>query len=214
MRDTIVRTLRGEDVKTNDAKRTIFHEILGSKLLPPQDKSKQRLEDEAQIVVGGGVETTAFALSIASFHIINTPRIYQRLHADLVKAFPNRTTLELQPLEQMPYLKACIMEALRMGYGLSARNPRTHDKPLKYQEWIIPARTNISMTIPEVSHDEEIFPKSREFIPERWLDDPKTKDGIPLDRFMVSFGRGTRSCLGMKYVAPAFPFPVRVNQSI
>ena len=53
------------------------------------------------------------------------------------------------------------------------------------------------MSIPDLSHDEEIFPQSREFIPERWLDDPKTADGIPLDRFMVSFGRGTRSCMGI-----------------
>lgn len=61
------------------------------------------------------------------------------------------------------------------------------------------------MTIPEVSHDESIFPKSREFIPERWLDSPTTTDGIPLDRFMVSFGRGTRSCMGITYV---FTFPM------
>lgn len=107
-RDIIARTLRGDDVKSNDAKRTIFQEILDSKL-PLEEKSQQRLVDEAQIVIGGGVETTAFALSIAAFHIINKPHIYERLHADLVKAFPNRTTLELQPLEQMPYLKACIM---------------------------------------------------------------------------------------------------------
>lgn len=53
------------------------------------------------------------------------------------------------------------------------------------------------MTIPEVSHDETYFPSSRTFIPERWLDDPKTDDGIPLERFMVSFGRGTRACLGI-----------------
>ena len=53
------------------------------------------------------------------------------------------------------------------------------------------------MTIPDVSHDETIFPSSHEFIPERWLDDPKTPEGIPLERFMVSFGRGTRSCLGI-----------------
>lgn len=107
-RNIIARTLRGDDVKSNDAKKTIFQEILDSKL-PPEDKSQKRLEDEAQIVVGGGVETTAFALSIAAFHIINKPHIYERLHADLVQALPNRDTLELQPLEQMPYLKACIM---------------------------------------------------------------------------------------------------------
>lgn len=53
------------------------------------------------------------------------------------------------------------------------------------------------MTIPEVSHDPSIFPDSHTFLPERWLDDPRAPDGMPLDRYMVSFGRGTRSCLGI-----------------
>ena len=56
------------------------------------------------------------------------------------------------------------------------------------------------MSIPDVSHDESIFPLSRDFVPDRWLGDPKTEDGVPLERFLVSFGRGTRSCLGIKYV--------------
>ncbi|KAL5115457.1 hypothetical protein ACEQ8H_006679 [Pleosporales sp. CAS-2024a] len=195
-RDVISRTIAGEELKSNDAKTTIFQEILSSKL-PAQDKTHTRLAEEAQIVVGGGVETTAFALCIASYHIINTPHIYARLHADLVAAFPNRATLELQPLEHMPYLKACIMEAVRLGYGLSARNPRTRRTMMMYKDWVIPANTCVSMTIPDVSHDEAIFPDSKRFIPERWLDGPTAPNGQPLDKFMVSFGRGTRSCLGI-----------------
>ncbi|KAF3045052.1 hypothetical protein E8E12_006351 [Didymella heteroderae] len=195
--NNIGRTMSGEPVKTNDAKKTIFQEILQSKL-PEEDKTQKRLAEEAQIVVGGGVETTAFTLCIASFHIINTPRIYERLHADLVAAFPNRSNLELYPLEQMPYLKACIMEAVRLSYGLSARNPRTRrTMPLQYKDWTIPPNTNVSMTIPEVSHDEAIFPESHKYIPERWLDNPVAPDGQPLERYLVCFGRGTRSCLGI-----------------
>ncbi len=193
----IGRTMSGEPLKTNDAKKTIFQEILSSKL-PDEDKTQKRLAEEAQIVVGGGVETTAFTLCIAAFHIINTPRIYQRLHADLVAAFPNRSTLELHSLEHMPYLKACITEAIRLSYGLSARNPRTRrTTPLQYASWTIPPNTNVSMTIPEVSHDESIFPNSYSFIPERWLDSPTAPNGLPLERYLVCFGRGTRSCLGM-----------------
>jgi len=136
----IRRTLAGESTKTNDLTRTIFHEILSSKL-PASDKTHQRLADEAQIVVGGGVETTAFTLSIAAFHIINTPRIYERLHKDLVAALPIRENVDLYSLEKVEYLKACVMEAVRLSYGLSARNPRTRDVPMRYQEWIIPANT-------------------------------------------------------------------------
>lgn len=48
-----------------------------------------------------------------------------------------------------------------------------------------------------VSHDERIFPDSYTFNPERWLGDPLAPDGRKLSRYLVSFGRGTRSCLGI-----------------
>jgi cytochrome P450 len=96
----------------------------------------------------------------------------------------------------MPYLRACILEAVRLGYGLSARNPRTRKTALRYADYVIPAGTCVSMSIPDVSHDESIFPDSSTFSPERWLGSPAL-DGVPLERFMMSFGRGTRSCLGI-----------------
>ena len=126
----------------NDAKKTIFQEIVSSKL-PESDKTQKRLADEAQIVIGGGVETTAFSLSTAAFHIINNPRIYERLHRELVEAFPNSSDLDLATLEKLPYLKAVTTEAIRLSYGLSARNPRTHKTPIHYKEWVIPANTCI-----------------------------------------------------------------------
>ncbi|EDU39777.1 cytochrome P450 27, mitochondrial precursor [Pyrenophora tritici-repentis Pt-1C-BFP] len=193
----IGRTLSGDTLKSNDAPRTIFDEILTSQQLPACDKSHRRLADEAQIIIGGGVATTAFSLSIAAYYVIATPRIYERLHRDLVAAFPNRDVIELGPCERMPYFKAVVLEAVRLSYGLSARNPRTFKGEFSYGGWVIPGGTCVSMSIPEVSHDESIFPQSLEFLPERWLDDSKTEDGIPLERFMVSFGRGTRSCMGI-----------------
>jgi cytochrome P450 len=131
--------------------------------LPAADKSATRLAEEAQIVVGGGVETTAFTLSIATFHIVNNPRIYERLHADLVRAFPNRDTLELYPLEQMPYLKACVMEAARLSYGLSARNPRTRRTVLRYGEYVIPADTCV-VCIPSFSFPLRCIVTSNSFV--------------------------------------------------
>jgi cytochrome P450 len=136
LQQLVARTLRGEDLKTNDAKRTIFQEILASQL-PESDKTQKRLEEEANIIIAGGVETTAFALDVCVYHITNTPHLYERLHAELVAAFPNSANLDLQTLEQLPYLKACILEGLRLSYGISARNPRTHDKPIQYREWIM-----------------------------------------------------------------------------
>ncbi|OJD24340.1 hypothetical protein ACJ73_04297 [Blastomyces percursus] len=176
---------------------TIFQEILQSDL-PTGEKSHIRLFGEAQSVLGGGIEPPAHALSVATFHIANTPHIHQRLRSELAQEFPDiKTSPRLLDLERLPYLKACIKESLRLSYGLSARNPRTRDQPLQYGEWLIPARTTVAMTIVDVHHDENIFPNSHSFIPERWLNEPCAPDGLPLERYLVAFGRGSRSCLGI-----------------
>ncbi|KAK2756502.1 hypothetical protein FQN54_005395 [Arachnomyces sp. PD_36] len=198
--DLVGDTIRTENQPSSDkltSTPTIFHGVLHSDL-SPSDKQQARLTDEAVIVVGAGIETTGYALTVGTFHIANTPHIYDRLHGELVTAFPDPNTIpNLLDLEKLPYLKACIQESLRLSYGLSARNPRRHARDLRYKGWTIPAHTTVSMTVSNVHHDEEIFPDSHAFVPERWLGDPRTGDGTPLERYLVAFGRGPRICLGM-----------------
>ena len=70
--------------------------------------------------------------------------------------------------------------------------------PIPYKTWTIPPNVTVSMDNYAVSHDEVIFPDSFAYKPERWLNGPKAPDGKQLSRYMVAFGRGTRSCVGMQ----------------
>ncbi|KAJ9616826.1 hypothetical protein H2200_000545 [Cladophialophora chaetospira] len=190
-------TQEGGLKEAKSSQRTIFHDLLQSSL-PPEDKGNRRMADEAQTVIGGGLETTAWALSVGSFHIINNPKIYEKLHRELLQAIPDASTIpDLLDVEKLPYLRACITEAVRLSYGISARNPRVFNQPLQYKEWSIPPRTAIGMTIVDVHHDENIFPDSHTYIPERWLGNPKAPDGFPLEHYFVGFGKGQRGCLGI-----------------
>lgn len=51
-------------------------------------------------------------------------------------------------------------------------------------------------------HNESIFFNSYDFIPERWMDLEKRKK---LETYMVAFTKGSRQCIGMKYVLSNFP---------
>jgi cytochrome P450 len=182
---------------------TVFSELLHGDL-PASQKSNLRLQDEAQLIIGAGLATTGWTLSVATFYLLSNPSVLARLQKELKDAIPTKdqsdptANLELTELEKLPYLSACIKEAVRLSYSTTSRNARLLSKPIQYGSWIIPARTPISMTIPFLNHDEEIFPNSMSFVPERWLDSPKAKNGSPLDRYFVGFGKGTRSCLGIK----------------
>ncbi len=57
--------------------------------------------------------------------------------------------------------------------------------------------------------DSNIFPDPETFDPDRWL--RAAKDGFRLDRYLVSFSKGSRMCVGIKWVplaTPRFSMPV------
>lgn len=91
--------------------------------------------------------------------------------------------------------------------------PRFAHKPLPYTDpstghtYIIPAGTPLSCATPIIHYNESLFPSSHSFIPERWLSDPITGlppkvtiasgEEKPLAKYLVSFSKGSRQCLGM-----------------
>ncbi|KAE8370766.1 cytochrome P450 [Aspergillus caelatus] len=198
MADQVADILSKKEKRNGSEQMNVFNALLDSDL-PPEELTLTRLQQEAITVIGAGFDTTRYALSVAGFHIINTPSIYQRLREELKSAIPDPNNMpSLTDLEQLPYLTACIQECVRMSYGVSQRAFRISDHiTLTYKNYVIPPGTVVSMDNYSVAHDEEIFPESFTFRPERWLGDPVAPDGKKLTRYLVSFGKGTRSCLGI-----------------
>ena len=64
-------------------------------------------------------------------------------------------------------------------------------------------QTPVSQSAYFVHMDSTIFPNPHSFNPDRWIE--AAKEGIKLDRFLVSFSKGSRQCLGIKYDGPSIP---------
>lgn len=99
-------------------------------------------------------------------------------------------------------------------YGLSLRLPRiAPDEDVMYQgTWTPPVTTqavSVRHVIPRgyamgmsaylVHTDERLFPDPAKFAPERWLLRDGRKDRH-LERYLLTFSRGSRQCLRMQYV--------------
>ncbi|KAL8745471.1 MAG: hypothetical protein Q9190_002381 [Brigantiaea leucoxantha] len=196
------------------AHKTIFSDLFAADL-PTQEKDVTSFQNQAAGIVGAGIETTRAVMTLASFHILSQPEILKRLRQELEAAFPDLARPPtLTELERLPYLTAVIHEALRLSYGVSQRLPRISPRqPMYYSSYIIPPGTPVSMTTYICHHNESIFPDSHSFNPDRWLNNPKVvplkpatattntshnvKESKPLTRYLVSFSKGTRMCLGM-----------------
>lgn len=149
----------------------------------------------SQIVVAGQ-ETIAWTLTVITYHLLSNPRVLENLKLELLAAIPDsNVSIPQSNLENLPYLTGVIKEGLRLSYGASTRLQRIPLEPLIFscgkKEWLIPAGTPVGMTSLLIHQDESIYPNWQDFRPERWIENPR------LDRYLVSFTKGSRQCIGM-----------------
>ncbi|KAE8372926.1 putative benzoate 4-monooxygenase cytochrome P450 [Aspergillus bertholletiae] len=196
---------RGQD-KSHETvtHRTVFHELLESKL-PPNELKHNRLRDEAFSLVTAASGTTASCLRGTAYHIAANPHIWERLHNELKSAIPDPSNPpSLAELEKLPYLSAVVQEGLRLCDPVTHRISRQFpDKTLNCNGYVIPPGTTVGMTAFLTHRNETIYPEPRAFRPERWLENSSSSTSSSshhqkkLDRYLVPFNRGTRSCLGI-----------------
>ncbi|KAL8808403.1 MAG: hypothetical protein Q9200_004294 [Gallowayella weberi] len=168
-----------------DVDPPLFNYILDS-ALPAHEKDVHRLAQEGFTVIVAGGDTTARVMSLGIFHLLANPRVLRRLQEELDAVMPASS-------DNMPALKAAfIKESLRLAAFPTSRLPLTTPGELIYKDWVIPPQTPIGMTPHDVLLDPEIFENPNDFAPERWLHHPG------LERYLVTFGKGTRMCQGMK----------------
>lgn len=195
--------MNDKDTGAGKQPKTIFHDLLANPNLPVSEKSVERLGQEAKILVAGGTETTSWTLSVITYYLLSQPDTLSRLRTELIASIPDPTAhIGIEVLEHLPYLTAVIQEGLRLSYGSVARLARVspdeavlfHDDK-RGKDWVIPPGTPMSMNAVFVHHDPAIFPEPSKFRPERWIE--AEKEGKRLNGYLVSFTKGSRSCLGI-----------------
>ena len=174
----------------------ILFENYPSLELPSHDFGLPRMFDTALMLFTAGFETTAYTFETAVYHILANPPLYSRLRNELTSACPDPQNIQAWiELEKLPYLTAVIIESLRMSTGVMSRLPRKNMKTdMVYNDWLIPKGTLVGMSQRLIHFNATIYPSPEKFDPERWM---KGEESKQLQKYLVSFSRGARRCLGM-----------------
>ncbi|KAK3319790.1 cytochrome P450 CYP682H1 [Cercophora scortea] len=188
--DSTPKSEDGEEAKTN-----IIQQILTSNL-PPEEKAPWRVARECNSVTLAGTETTGSSLTVITFFLLSQPQKAARLREEIRR---QQETLgrppRYQELKELPYLTGVVNEGLRLD-GVSGRLPRYDPKQdMTYKGLVIPKGTVVSTTQNDTNYSPDIFPEPHTFLPERWADEGDRKK---LSKYLLPFGRGARSCLGME----------------
>ncbi|KAH9205669.1 putative P450 monooxygenase [Leptodontidium sp. 2 PMI_412] len=147
-----------------------------------------------------GSDTTAISLRAIIYYIIKTPKTYKRLQEEIDEADRAGKLSEFvtygESLE-LEYLQVVIKEAMRCHPGVSYPLERLVPEGgielcgVKFEEG-----TNVAVNPVVVHRNVDVFGKDAAiFRPERWLEADPEQIKI-MDRTLLTFGYGTRSCIG------------------
>lgn len=93
-----------------EGRGTIFDALIDPSL-PPEERTVDRLAQEAVIVLGAGTETTANVLTVASYHLLKNRPVLLKLREELKQVMPKPfTKATWSQLEQLPYLVSRIRQ--------------------------------------------------------------------------------------------------------
>ncbi|PTB65475.1 cytochrome P450 [Trichoderma citrinoviride] len=183
-----------EEDLNNEKPLTIFHSIDRS-TLPQEEKTSDRLMQEGLIVLFAGSDTISRLLSHTIYHLLDNPELLDKVRKEILDAAGDCKDLpDVKVLETLPWLAASVRESLRLRAAVTSRLPLVSRKDLVYENWVIPAGIPVSMSHPDILHNEEIYPEASKFKPERWFNATEQQN-----KMFIPFGRGSRMCTGMDF---------------
>lgn len=116
-----------------------------------------------------GVDTTSVAATSTIYQLSQNREKQETLVRELKQVLPHKDSpVNAHVLENMPYLRACIKETLRM-YPVTIANGRNLQSDAVISGYHVPKGTHVIFPHLAVSNSEEYFPEPKKFVPERWL---------------------------------------------
>ncbi|KAF5269005.1 hypothetical protein FOXYS1_80 [Fusarium oxysporum] len=159
--------------------------------------SFERLLSESIVFMNAGSETTAAALSSTLYFLLSNRKCFEKLRAEIdARLGPNHNGIvSYDSAKDLPYLRACIDESLRLRPPIAYALQRLVVCP---QGAIIAGHhikqgTTVAVSPWTIHRNRKLYKNPDEFDPERWFDPEQLSN---LRRYYIVFNQGPRQCLG------------------
>ena len=149
--------------------------------------SDRELRDELMTMLFAGHETTASAMAWGLYWIHYVPQVREKLlqELDFLGESPNPMTIA-----RLPYLTAVCNETLRIYPAAMLTFPRVAQERVELLGHQLEPGTVVVGCTYLLHHREDLYPESKQFKPERFLE----RQFSPYE--FIPFGGGVRRCVG------------------
>ncbi|KAF2111659.1 cytochrome P450 [Lophiotrema nucula] len=157
--------------------------------------SRAEMDSNSSLFMIAGTETTATLLSGLTYQLLKNPDKMEKLVEEIRSTFADSRDMHMEALAALPYLNACMKEALRVYPPVPVGLPRmTPPDGSTIAGVYVPPDTTVTIPHLAMYTSELNFKDPLSFVPERWLGDERyaNDDKHALQPFSV----GPRDCLG------------------
>ena len=185
--ELLLAEIRDRKSQDTSHKNDILSLLIAARDEDGQPMADAELHDELLTMLVAGHETTASAISWALYWIYQNPKVYQTLVDELDRLGPSPDPMEITKL---PYLTAVCNETLRLYPIATLTVPREVTAPMTLMDYALEPGTRLYGAIYLTHHRPDLYPDSRSFKPERFLERQfSSYEFLP-------FGGGIRRCIG------------------
>jgi cytochrome P450 len=163
-------------------RKDMMHFILNARD-PQTDRpfSRSDLDAEASLLIAAGADTTSTTLAAALFYLTlpSSSRVLSKLQTELRESFASSADIKSPSITSHTYLRAVIDEVLRLAPPVPTHLPRQviPNQGLNIDGMTIPRGAIVGVPAYALHHNEQYFPESWAFRPERWIpSNPTTPD--------------------------------------
>lgn len=151
---------------------------------------------ESSVMMNAGTDTTTAALTNALYLLFKHPDVLAILRDDIDEATGSTLIPAYSALSQLPYLRACVEESLRVRPASSMGLPRVVSAGSRVIAGEFVSK-NVTVSVPTYSllHNDFAFPKPDTFKTERWLTCTE-EEKVRMSQAHLPFSTGPRACIG------------------
>ncbi|KFZ02079.1 hypothetical protein V500_00447 [Pseudogymnoascus sp. VKM F-4518 (FW-2643)] len=183
-------TIDNYDEKSTDLRGDFLEYLRQKQLKNPQTMTDRELINNILIFFVGAVNTNSASLRACFYYLVKTPYTYAKLVKELQDADAKgllSETLSFTEGQKLPYLQACIKEALRMYPVVGTPFDRVVPKGgAILSGYFIPEGTVVGISGWVTQRNKQVFGDDAEsYRPERWLDADEKQVRV-MDRSMLA----------------------------
>jgi len=143
-----------------------------------------------------GADTILSSLLTFFLAMLHEPEVQKKAHEELNRVIGKDRLPNIGDREHLPYINAIVQETYRWEQVIPLGVPHRVTEDDVYNGYFIPKGTTMIANQWGIAHDENMYPDSMTFRPERFIGVPDAKDGGPRNPNTIAFGWGRRICPG------------------